>query len=200
MKAEESESTVVPVRVESEPVPAQRADGQAMVPGEHLIWEGTTWPCWILSPMFCCVRPSPRRMCCVRATQPGALFADQQVHNHEQASRQGLRLLRHERGHPRDPPDHRPRVPPLLPVLLLQRLDHRRAGERAPAGDHQHVAHARCAVTVTPTAPLHSTVASSAPLQASTSSSRRRSRWPRPTPWSSTTDVTLLGEARGRCR
>ena len=34
----------------------QRKDGQVMVPGEELIWEGTTWPCW----PCCCFAP----MCC----------------------------------------------------------------------------------------------------------------------------------------
>ena len=34
----------------------QRKDGQALVPGESVIWEGSTWPCWpccFLAPLFC---------------------------------------------------------------------------------------------------------------------------------------------------
>merc|ERR1712110_619674 len=36
--------------------PRTRKDGQSMVPGEHVLWEGTEWPCW----PCCCLSP----MCC----------------------------------------------------------------------------------------------------------------------------------------
>lgn len=34
-----------------------RKDGQALVPGERVIWEDTEWPCW---PLCCCLAP----LCC----------------------------------------------------------------------------------------------------------------------------------------
>ena len=32
----------------------ERKDGEKLLKGEHVIWEGTTWPMCCCSPLFCC--------------------------------------------------------------------------------------------------------------------------------------------------